>query len=250
MKFAFTKNRTPWTLHPLGEVVQFLDSKRKPVKGRDRIPGPYPYYGANGQVGTINDYIFNEPLVLLAEDGGNFEHPTRPIAYSIFGKSWVNNHAHVLRPKEQMDLDFLTYQLGNYNVMSYLSGSTRHKLTKSLAEKILLAVPPISEQRRIVDILKRADSIRHLRKQAQDTARQLIPALFIDMFGDPATNPKGWPIGTIGDCITQAQYGTSKKAYEHGSGLPIIRMGNVLTNGDLDLQNLKYVELEIGRAHV
>ena len=67
----------------LGEVVDFLDSRRKPVRESDRIPGPYPYYGANGQQGTINDFLFDEPLVLLAEDGGHFFEPSRGIAYRL-----------------------------------------------------------------------------------------------------------------------------------------------------------------------
>ena len=82
----------------LGEIVDFLDHKRRPVKESERIPGPYPYYGANGKQGTINNYIFDEPLVLLAEDGGHFDNPSRGIAYRVEGRSWVNNHAHVLRP--------------------------------------------------------------------------------------------------------------------------------------------------------
>jgi type I restriction enzyme S subunit len=92
---------------PLGEVVDFLDSRRRPVRESDRQPGPFPYYGANGQQGTINSYIFDEPLVLLAEDGGYFDEPERCIAYRISGKSWVNNHAHVLRPRKGLDLDYL-----------------------------------------------------------------------------------------------------------------------------------------------
>ena len=87
-------------VRPLGEVVEFLDSKRRPVKEADRKPGPFPYYGANGQQGTIDAYIFDEPLVLLAEDGGFFDAPERGICYRISGKTWVNNHAHVLRPNK------------------------------------------------------------------------------------------------------------------------------------------------------
>ena len=81
----------------LVEVVEFLDSQRRPVTASDRRAGPYPYYGANGQQGTIDHFIFDEPLVLLAEDGGHFGESERGIAYRISGKTWVNNHAHVLR---------------------------------------------------------------------------------------------------------------------------------------------------------
>ena len=80
----------------LGDVCEFLDHKRKPVTEGLRISGPYPYYGANGQQGWIDDFLFDEPLVLLAEDGGHFGSETKPIAYKIQGKTWVNNHAHVL----------------------------------------------------------------------------------------------------------------------------------------------------------
>src|ERR671912_484622 len=95
-----------YPVKPLGELVEFLDSQRKPVTESDRKPGPYPYFGANGQQGTIDGFIFDEPLVLLAEDGGQFESPDRGIAYRISGKTWVNNHAHVLRPKPIVDLSY------------------------------------------------------------------------------------------------------------------------------------------------
>jgi type I restriction enzyme S subunit len=83
---------------PLGEVAAFLDHKRRPVKQSERKEGPFPYYGANGLQGTIDSFIFDEPLILLAEDGGHFDNPDRGIAYEISGKTWVNNHAHVLKP--------------------------------------------------------------------------------------------------------------------------------------------------------
>ena len=84
----------------LGDVAEFLDSRRRPITASERIPGPYPYYGANGQQDSVADYIFDEPLILLAEDGGSFDQPDRGIAYVIKGKTWVNNHAHVLRPNQ------------------------------------------------------------------------------------------------------------------------------------------------------
>ncbi len=82
----------------LGEVADFLDSRRRPITASDRVSGPYPYYGANGQQDSVVGYIFDESLILLAEDGGMFDQPDRGIAYAIEGKTWVNNHAHVIRP--------------------------------------------------------------------------------------------------------------------------------------------------------
>src|SRR6516165_2314804 len=109
-------NGAGFPVRSLGDVVDFLDSLRRPVKEADRKPGPYPYYGANGQQGTIEAYIFDEPLVLLAEDGGHFWEPHRGVAYRITGKTWVNNHAHVLRPRPGLDLAHLCRVLENYDL--------------------------------------------------------------------------------------------------------------------------------------
>ena len=76
----------------LEEVAEFLDNLRRPITASNRESGPYPYYGANGQQDSVADYIFDEPLILLAEDGGLFDQPDRGIAYAIEGKTWVNNH--------------------------------------------------------------------------------------------------------------------------------------------------------------
>jgi type I restriction enzyme S subunit len=153
--------------HPvrhLGEVVEFLDGQRKPVTESDRKPGPYPYFGANGQQGTIDGFIFDEPLVLLAEDGGHFETPDRGIAYRISGKTWVNNHAHVLRPKPQISLDYLCRVLENYDVTPFVTGTTRGKLTKGGAKEIPIPLPPLPEQRRIAAILDKVEDLRAQRR--------------------------------------------------------------------------------------
>jgi type I restriction enzyme S subunit len=128
--------------------------------------------------------------------------------------------------------------------MLRLAGHTTFKeVSKSNLKRLAIPLPPLEEQRRIVDILNHAASIRRLREEARAKAKELIPALFLDMFGDPAANPKGWEIAAIGSVIDGAQYGTSKKAHENGHGLPVLRMGNVTYEGDLDLTDLKCVEL-------
>lgn len=119
-----------WPVVALGSVVTFLDQLRRPITAKDRIAGPFPYYGANGQQDSVNSYIFDEPLVLLAEDGGHFDEPQKGVAYRIDGPSWVNNHAHVLRPDESVDVEYLARVLENYDLRPFISGSTRGKLTK------------------------------------------------------------------------------------------------------------------------
>ncbi|SHI79817.1 Type I restriction modification DNA specificity domain-containing protein, partial [Anaerovibrio lipolyticus DSM 3074] len=100
----------------LGECCEILDSLRVPITASERTEGPYPYYGANGVQDYVSDYIFDDELVLLAEDGGNFGSKERPIAYRVSGKCWVNNHAHVLKPKPGLNVDYLCYSLMFYDV--------------------------------------------------------------------------------------------------------------------------------------
>ena len=189
-------------IKPLGEVVEFLDSRRRPITASERIPGPYPYYGANGQQDSVADYIFDEPLILLAEDGGQFDQPDRGIAYAIEGKAWVNNHAHVLRPRDNAQLRYLVRVLENYDVTPWITGSTRAKLTKAGASKIQVPLPPLPEQRRIAEILDKADALRAKRRAALAHLDTLVQSIFLDMFGDPATNPMGWEMATIGEVTT------------------------------------------------
>lgn len=136
--------------------------------------------------------------------------------------------------------------------LNAIEASTAFATVKHISARqildIELPLPHISEQRRIVDILSRAEGIVRLRREAEKKAAELIPALFLDMFGDPATNPKGWPMKTVGDVIESADYGSSTKASDDGSGLPLIRMGNVDFEGTLKLTALKFVNLPNAEA--
>jgi type I restriction enzyme S subunit len=208
-------------VYPLDSVVTFLDSKRKPITAANRIPGPYPYYGANGQQDSVADFIFDEPLVLLAEDGGLFDQPDRGIAYKIEGKTWVNNHAHVLKPKENISINYLVRVLQNYDVTPWITGSTRAKLTKAGASKIQIPLPPLPEQKRIAAILDAADALRAKRRESLEQLDQLLQSTFLEMFGDPVTNPKGWDKCEFGDVIealtdyhANGSYKTLKKRVE------------------------------------
>lgn len=148
-----------WKKVKLGEICDILDNQRKPVNGDDRtdIQGDIPYYGANGILDYINDYIFDEELVLVAEDGGHFEEfASRPIAQLIRGRSWVNNHAHVLRAKNGENA-FLFFSLVHRDILKYLNSGTRVKLNKSELISIRLDYPNQDEQQAITVILSSAD---------------------------------------------------------------------------------------------
>ena len=178
----------------LGDVCEILDSKRIPITASDRIAGPYPYYGANGVQDYVNDYIFDDELVLLAEDGGNFGSKEKPIAYRISGKCWVNNHAHVLKPKPGLDVDYLCYSLMFYDVSSIVNGATRQKLTQADMRKMEIPMRSMEEQIVIVAQLSKASHMVLLRKQELQTLDDLIKARFVEMFGEPVSNPKGWGV--------------------------------------------------------
>lgn len=152
-----------WEARTLAELTDCLDRDRIPLNEmqRSKMRGVYPYCGANGILDYLNAYLFNEPVILIAEDGGHFdEHETRPIAYQMSGRIWVNNHAHVLRAKVPNSQDFIFYSLVHKNILSYLSGGTRAKLNRTELNKIEVAIPrSIDEQRKIAAALSAVDRL-------------------------------------------------------------------------------------------
>jgi len=137
----------------LEDVVVIRDDLRKPVNATERSSriGPYPYYGATGQVGWIDAYLMDGEYILLGEDGAPFLDPSKDKAYRVVGKSWVNNHAHVLHGADGVvDNRYLLYALNNTDYRQFANGTTRLKLTQGAMRKIPMPVAPIAEQRRIV----------------------------------------------------------------------------------------------------
>ena len=185
----------------LEDCCEILDSMRVPITSADRVEGPYPYYGANGIQDHVADYIFDDELVLLAEDGGNFGSKERPIAYRVSGKCWVNNHAHVLKPKEGLDVDYLCYSLMFYNVGGMVNGATRQKLTQASMRQMLIPKRSLKEQKYIVNLLTKAVTLKEKRQQELDELDNLIKARFVEVFGTPYGNEKGFPMKTVDDVI-------------------------------------------------
>lgn len=183
------------------EWCEIFDSQRIPITAKDRVEGPYPYYGANGIQDYVNDYIFDDELVLLAEDGGNFGSKDRPIAYRVSGKCWVNNHAHVLKPKNGLDVDYLCYSLMFYNTNGLVNGATRQKLTQSTMRKMKIPYLEINKQREIVQKIKKTESVLNDLNRQLDLLDELIKARFVEMFGDPMINPYGWKVINISEVL-------------------------------------------------
>lgn len=148
--------QSAWEIAALGELLEIRDRDRIPVNADERAQrrGIVPYYGATGQVGWIDDFIFDEELILLGEDGAPFLEGDKPKAYVIRGKTWVNNHAHVLRAFASSPSAFWKYQLDQVDFHAFVSGTTRLKLSQGPMRQIPLLVPPLPEQHRIVEALE------------------------------------------------------------------------------------------------
>ena len=192
------ENAVSWPLIKLGDIVKNCSSKRIPLKQADRAErnGDYRYYGASGVIDYVDDYLFDGDYLLIGEDGNNLLSRSTPIAFHANGKFWVNNHAHVLSSNGKADLGFISYYINSINLEAYITGSAQPKLNKSNLEAIKVPLPPLDEKKRIAAILDKADAIRRKRQQAINLADD-----FLDMFGDPVTNPKGWEVKKFGDVI-------------------------------------------------
>ncbi|OOO00544.1 MAG: hypothetical protein ATN35_06925 [Epulopiscium sp. Nele67-Bin004] len=160
-----------WSWTTLGSgVVECLDKYRKPINAKERSnrEGDIPYYGATGQVGWIDDFLINEQLVLVGEDGAPFFDYLKDKAYMISGKAWVNNHAHILKSQfGEVGNMYLMHYLNIFDYRGYVNGSTRLKLTQSNMREIPFPLPPVAEQQRIVDTVESLFS-------KLDRARELV----------------------------------------------------------------------------
>jgi len=139
-----------WDEKTLPEISENLDSKRKPITKSARKLGPYPYYGASGIVDSVAGYIFDEDILLISEDGANLLARSTPIAFSVSGKVWVNNHAHVLKFMEPVTQRLVEYFLNSIDLRPYISGSAQPKLNQGKMNKIKIPLPSLAEQKAIV----------------------------------------------------------------------------------------------------
>lgn len=148
-----------WEQRKLGEVVEFLDTMRKPLEGAKRISGPYPYYGASGIVDYVDGYLFDEELILLSEDGANITDRNYPVCFLASGKYWVNNHAHVLKTKEGNENNFICNSLERKDYKQYNTGMAMPKLNQEVCKGIPISCPTFAEQKKIGDYFRRLDHL-------------------------------------------------------------------------------------------
>ena len=171
-----------WEQRKLGEIVEFLDTMRKPLEEAKRVPGPYPYYGASGIVDYVEDYIFDEELILLSEDGANITDRNYPVCFLASGKYWVNNHAHVLRTKNGHENNFICNSLERKDYNQYNSGMAMPKLNKEECRSIPVSCPSCEEQKRIGDYFRNLDHLITLHQRKCDETKKLKKFMLQKMF--------------------------------------------------------------------
>ena len=179
-----------WKNTTLEECVDFLDGQRKPIKSDDRKGEKrlYPYYGASGIIDYIDEYIFDGDYILLSEDGANIIDRNYRVAFIANGKIWVNNHAHVLQPHKEMNINFLSEALERINYAIYNTGTTMPKLNQEICRKINLNVPSLSEQNKIGNLLYLLNERIATQNRLIEDLKKLRCAIIENVFCSPNHN--------------------------------------------------------------
>ena len=220
------------------EVTINFDKKRVPLSGaqREKRQGKYRYYGAQGVIDHIDDYIFEGTYLLIAEDGENLKSKKQNIAQVVEGQFWVNNHAHIVQGNELCDTRYLCYLLNSMDLSGYVTGSAQPKLSQANLNAVTLFLPPISIQKKIVEYLYMFDKKIAVNQQINDNLEQQAHSYFQELFVDNA-DPE-WTTGTISDLGAVVGGSTPSKAkpeYYTESGIAWI------TPKDLSVNKSKFI---------
>ena len=177
-------NPMKWDVGTIESCCVNLDSQRVPITQGSRIDGPYPYIGASGVVDHVANFIFDETLLLISEDGANLLARTSPIAFTISGKSWVNNHAHVLRCRDDETRVYLQVLINMLDISSYVSGSAQPKLSQKQMNRIPIMLPNRKLLVEFADFASQVDKSRFVAQQQIEKLQMLYDSLAQEYFGD------------------------------------------------------------------
>ena len=235
---------------PLGEIATITAGQSPPGNTYNENGEGLPFFQGKADFGEVHPVTRKWCVApkKIAEAGDILISVRAPVGpTNVAGdRCCIGRGLAAVRPDEAVALrDFVLWNIKNREpeLVAKGQGSTFAAIGQRDLKSLLIPLPPIDEQRRIVGILNRAARIERLRARAQERLREFVPALFVRMFGDPVENPMGWDVRPLGAFCILTQYGTSKKATNQADGLPVLRMGNVTYRGDLDCTDLKWVTL-------
>lgn len=243
-----------WPSVSLGEIAKNLDNRRIPLNSVEREKKSskklYPYIGANNIIDYIGEYLFDERILCVAEDGGSWG-PGQQCAVIYEGRTWVNNHAHVLVENGKAKLEYLRYFLNRSDLNKYITGTTRGKLTRSAMDSILVPLPAIQDQIRIINVLSKAESLISQRKESIRLLDEMLKSTFLEMFGDIRTNHKAWRSDKLGNLypkgsIVDGPFGSAinvKEDYVEDGEIPVIRTVNI-KRFNFSFENLRFIRRE------
>ena len=254
-----------WKEYKLGDVVNILDYKRIPLSSKERSTrqGHYPYYGAQGIIDYIDDYIFDGTYLLIAEDGENLKSQKQNIAQLAYGKYWVNNHAHIVETNGKSDIRYICYLLNTIDLSGYITGSAQPKLNQANLTSITLFLPSLGTQKRIADYLSVFDDKIEVNRRINDNLEQQAQALFKSWFVDfePFKNgefvdselgriPKGWKLTYISEIIHVLETGRRPKGGvgEIKGGIPSVGAEHIKGIGNYDYSKTKYINEEFASS--
>ncbi|WP_051928104.1 restriction endonuclease subunit S [Nitrosococcus oceani] len=186
LRFPEFRDAREWKVKVLGKAAKNLDSKRVPITQKDRVEGHIPYVGASGIIDYVQDYIFDDDLLCISEDGANLVARTAPIAFSISGKTWVNNHVHVLKFKYYFTQVIVENYLNSISLENFLTGMAQPKLNRAKLDIIPIPLPELEEeQQKIADCLSSLDALIAAQAEKIGALKQHKKGLMQQLFPGP-----------------------------------------------------------------
>ena len=176
-------NPKGWNRQRLDQICENLDSRRVPITSTDRKAGRYPYYGASGIVDYVEDYIFDEDILLISEDGANLAMRSTPIAFSVSGKVWVNNHAHVVRFESKATQKYIEICFALTDISGSITGTAQPKLNQAKLNAMMFCIPPIELQEQFAAFVEQTDKSKVAVQKSLDEAQLLFHSLMQQYFG-------------------------------------------------------------------
>lgn len=246
-------------LRKFSELTINFDKERIPLSSSERESkkGKYPYYGAQGIIDHVDEYIFDGEYLLIAEDGENLNSRSQPIANVVLGKFWVNNHAHIVKTNSKCEIHYLCYLLNNINISGYITGSAQPKLNQYNLNNMVLEIQDYETQYKISIILKRINDKIKLNEKINKNLEQLIKYIYINWFEEfepfkdkdfydtkLGSIPVGWDVKPLQEFIKfQEGPGIRNWQYVEEDGINFLNI-RCIQNNDLVLDTANMISKE------